>query len=103
MKDQERTEEGDTLWYFKPFDDHREDFVSYRFVAPDIALSGEDVALDFDPALKMWHVAQEESELRWEAYGNSQVEAILALIARRYDLEATFEPIPDGSGACDSR
>lgn len=83
---------GDPLWFFAPFDDRRPDATSYRFVCPGVALSGLDVAVEFRDG--QWHATQTEGELTWTAAADDKVAVVLALIATRYGLTATFTPDP---------
>jgi len=58
----------------------------YRFIMPGIAISGEP-ALDWDTKRKQWHLKQSFSDKDparcWEAWGDSQEEAVLELIRMR--------------------
>lgn len=64
----------------------------YRFMMPHIAISGEP-DLDFDRDRKQWHLVQPDGDHHhWEAWGDTQEEAVLALIAAR----VTGEPVAYG-------
>lgn len=69
---------------------------AYQFLMPHVAIGGEDIAVDFDRDRKCWRLSQVlESGNTIEAYGDTQLTAVLALIARRWGYEATFTDLPE--------
>jgi hypothetical protein len=74
--------------FYEPFGDRRPGLTSYRFVCPGIALAGTDVAVEFRDG--KWHATQTEGALTWTASADDRVAVVLALIACRYGLQATF-------------
>jgi hypothetical protein len=81
---------NDPTRFYDAFGDRRPGLTSYRFVCPGVALSGADVAVEFRDG--QWHATQTEGDLTWTAAADDKVAVVLALIARRYGLQATFTP-----------
>lgn len=90
----------ETPWHFRPFEHRDLDTTAYRFVMPSVAISGDDLPLDYDLERHQYHVIQDESRdgepgPRWEVWADSHPTVVLALIAARCGYTATFEPIPE--------
>jgi hypothetical protein len=78
--------------FMRIFDMKDPNRTAYQFLMPHVAISGEDIEVDFDRELKCWRLTQhhEDGVPDTVAYGDTQLTAVLALIAKRWGYDASF-------------
>lgn len=82
--------------FMRIFDMSDTDKTAYQFLMPHVAIGGEDIEVDYDRERKCWRLTQRlENGNEIEAYGDTQLTAVLGLIAKRWGYEASFSLLPE--------